>query len=366
MLEKLRTMKKNNNKISPLVNVNPTLKLFAVILFIVLTFMSKTVLSFACVFFIVLIIWLLSKPTWKVNLSIIIYTVFAFVLLFLINFITVKTPFICIFKPEQFHIWFGTEHLGDPTSVEGYNIFVSNIYGGDRNIISFGQTFGSYNEAVEHFKDQVQDGWKYTVYQIGETNSYVCVEYLTQWYSLTMVNIYFPTQITFKIIMMIMIITAFVKVTSNIQLNYAFLNLMYPLKIFKAPIKTWSTIFSLSIRFIPSLIEESKIILKAQASRGVDFGNGNFKDKMKSLTSLIIPMFTISFVKAVDLANAMDVRNFNPMVTNTEYRKFTLKAKSIFFTMLLFIIFGFGLMLAIYKISLPALAPIDIQFIYGG
>jgi len=359
-------MKTINKKISPLVNVNPTLKLVTVILLIILTFMSKTILSFSGVFLIVLIIWLLSKPTAKANLSIFIYAVFAFVLLFIINYLTVKSPFVCIFEDNQIHTWFGNINIGQYTGVGNYDIYVSKIYGGTTYIDPTYST-DSYTNAVNYFKDNLSHpGWKFMVYEISNTNQYICIEYSSNWYSLTMVNIFFPAQITFKIIMMIMIVTAFVKVTDNIQLNYAFLNLMYPLKLFRAPIKTWSTIFSLSIRFIPSLIEESKVILKAQASRGVDFGNGNFKDKMKSLTSLIIPMFTISFVKAIDLANAMDVRNFNPMVPNTEYRKFSLRWQNIVFTVLIFIIFGFAIMLAIYKITLPILSPIDLQFIYGG
>jgi len=361
-------MKTINKKISPLVNANPTLKLIAVILIIVLTFMSKTILSFSGVFLIVLIIWILSKPTAKANLSIVIYTIFAFILLFIINYLTVKTPFVCIFRPDTVHTWFGKTNIGTPINVNDYDIFVSRIYGG-RTFFDIDKiyAFDNANKASDYFKDHLTNiGWQFKVYRIPNTNEYICVEYTSTAYSLTMVSIFFPAQITFKIIMMIMIVTAFVKVTDNIQLNYAFLNLMYPLKIFRAPIKTWSTIFSLAIRFIPSLIEESKVILKAQASRGVDFGNGNFKDKMKSLTSLIIPMFTISFVKAVDLANAMDVRNFDPSVPNTEYRKYSLTWQNIFFSMLIFIIFGLTIMLAIYKITLPAFEQVDLQMIHGG
>jgi energy-coupling factor transport system permease protein len=79
---------------------------------------------------------------------------------------------------------------------------------------------------------------------------------------------------------------------------------------------------SIALRFVPSLLQESQRIMSAQASRGVDFNNGNFKDKMKSLVSLVVPMFSIAFHKADDLANAMEARAYNPRYARTRYRNY--------------------------------------------
>lgn len=83
-------------------------------------------------------------------------------------------------------------------------------------------------------------------------------------------------------------------------------------------------ILSIAIRFIPSLIAESLWIMKSQASRGIDFKNGNFLEKISALTSLIVPLFTISFLKADDLANAMTARSYNPRYARTRFRTFSL------------------------------------------
>jgi len=80
---------------------------------------------------------------------------------------------------------------------------------------------------------------------------------------------------------------------------------------------------SIAIRFVPSLLDESQTILKAQSSRGVDFANGNFKDKIKSIVSLVVPMFSVAFHKADDLANAMEARSYNPRYVRTRYRNYT-------------------------------------------
>ena len=45
----------------------------------------------------------------------------------------------------------------------------------------------------------------------------------------------------------------------------------------------WSMMINLALRFIPTIIDEAKIILKAQASRGADFAERSWKDKAKVL-----------------------------------------------------------------------------------
>ena len=67
---------------------------------------------------------------------------------------------------------------------------------------------------------------------------------------------------------------------------------------------------SLTLRFIPTLLMESKKIMNAQASRGVDFQEGKLKDKVVQIISLLIPMFVISFKRAEDLSNAMETRGY--------------------------------------------------------
>ena len=69
---------------------------------------------------------------------------------------------------------------------------------------------------------------------------------------------------------------------------------------------------SIALRFVPTLFEETQKILKAQASRGVDISEGKFKDKIMQLISLLVPLFILSFKRADELANAMEVRGYVP------------------------------------------------------
>jgi energy-coupling factor transport system permease protein len=68
--------------------------------------------------------------------------------------------------------------------------------------------------------------------------------------------------------------------------------------------------FSLTLRFIPTLLIETNKIMKAQASRGIDFNEGSFVEKVRQVVTLLIPMFFISITRAEDLANAMEARGY--------------------------------------------------------
>ena len=50
---------------------------------------------------------------------------------------------------------------------------------------------------------------------------------------------------------------------------------------------------SISLRFIPTLIEETDKIMKAQMARGVDFANGPVKERVKAIVPLLVPLLSV-------------------------------------------------------------------------
>jgi energy-coupling factor transport system permease protein len=65
---------------------------------------------------------------------------------------------------------------------------------------------------------------------------------------------------------------------------------------------------TIALRFIPTLIEETEKIMKAQMARGADFESGGLMSRAKSLVPLLVPLFLSSFRRADDLAMAMEAR----------------------------------------------------------
>ncbi|HIT50026.1 MAG TPA: energy-coupling factor transporter transmembrane protein EcfT [Candidatus Pelethenecus faecipullorum] len=118
------------------------------------------------------------------------------------------------------------------------------------------------------------------------------------------------TFIFVRIVIMIGITTLLTISTMSTEINNGLEWLLYPLKWIKVPVSAISMTLALTLRFIPTLLEESTKIMNAQASRGVDFKEGKLKEKITQIISLLIPMFVISFRRAEDLSNAMEARGY--------------------------------------------------------
>lgn len=164
--------------------------------------------------------------------------------------------------------------------------------------------------------------------------------YSAPWYGYSSKAISLMLYVSIKIFLMILIVTILTSTTSSIQLTCALEDILNPLRFLRLPIAEWSTTIALGLRFIPSLLDESNRILKAQASRGLDFKNGNIKDKVFSLTSLVVPLFSIAFKKASELANAMEARGYNPRYLRTRYRDYDIKLVDWFMFALSCLLFG--------------------------
>ena len=123
-----------------------------------------------------------------------------------------------------------------------------------------------------------------------------------------------------RLVLIITMTTILTSSTKPLDLTLAIEDLLNPLKKIGFPSHELAMMISIALRFIPDLLDEAKRIMKAQASRGVDFSEGKLTDKIKAIISLIIPLFISAFQRAEDLANAMESRNYNPEAKRTRYK----------------------------------------------
>ena len=96
--------------------------------------------------------------------------------------------------------------------------------------------------------------------------------------------------------------------TTPNNLTDALEKLLSPLKKVKAPVHEIAMMMSISLSFIPILIEETDKIMKAQMARGADFENKNLIKRVKSYIPILVPLFISAFRRAGDLAMAMEAR----------------------------------------------------------
>ncbi len=146
-----------------------------------------------------------------------------------------------------------------------------------------------------------------------------------------------------RIILMIGITSLLTFTTMSTEINNGLSAVLSPLKVIKVPVGVISMTLSLTLRFIPTLLEETNKIMKAQASRGVDFSEGSLKDKVKQIISLLVPMFVVSFKRAEDLAYAMEARGY--IIDAPRTRIDLLKLKSIDFICLISVIILFAIII---------------------
>jgi energy-coupling factor transport system permease protein len=145
-----------------------------------------------------------------------------------------------------------------------------------------------------------------------------------------------------RLILMILITTILTATTKPLDLTLGIEDLLSPFVRFKVPAHEIAMMISIAIRFIPTLIEETQRIMKAQASRGVDLKEGKFKEKIVAILSLIVPLFVSSFQRAEDLANAMEARGYVPDAIRTRYKQLKVDKKDIV-TLLIVVLILVGL-----------------------
>lgn len=98
--------------------------------------------------------------------------------------------------------------------------------------------------------------------------------------------------------------------TSPMQLTDGIETLLRPGKKIGIPAHELAMMMTIALRFIPTLLEETEKIMKAQMARGADFQSGGLTQRAKSLLPLLVPLFVNAFRRADDLAIAMEARGY--------------------------------------------------------
>lgn len=133
--------------------------------------------------------------------------------------------------------------------------------------------------------------------------------------------------IVIRLALMIMVTTILTATTKPLQLTLGIEDLLKPFQVIHVPAHQIAMMISIALRFIPTLIEETQRIMKAQASRGVDIEEGKLMEKIRAILSLIVPLFVSAFQRAEDLAYAMEARGYIPDRARTRYQQLQMHAK---------------------------------------
>ena len=113
--------------------------------------------------------------------------------------------------------------------------------------------------------------------------------------------------------------------TSPILLTDGIESLLNPFKKVGLPAHELAMMMTIALRFIPTLMEETEKIMKAQKARGADFESGNIINRAKNLVPLLVPLFISAFRRADELAMAMESRCYRGGENRTRMRQLVLR-----------------------------------------
>ena len=130
-------------------------------------------------------------------------------------------------------------------------------------------------------------------------------------------GIIFATKMLLRLTLLVIGSNLLTLTTTPVELTHAIESLLAPLNVVKFPVKDFALIMSLTLSFIPSLIEETDRIVRAQKARGADFDTGSVFKRAKAFVPILIPLLVGGFRRADELANAMNSRCYEGSTKRT-------------------------------------------------
>ncbi|MBZ5751404.1 energy-coupling factor transporter transmembrane component T family protein [Metabacillus rhizolycopersici] len=127
--------------------------------------------------------------------------------------------------------------------------------------------------------------------------------------------------ISLRFLYLILMTTILTLTTTPIEITDGMESLLSPFKKLGLPVHELALMMSISLRFIPTLMEETDKIAKAQMARGADFTSGPIKDRLKAVVPLLVPLFISAFKRAEELATAMEARGYQGGEGRTKLRQ---------------------------------------------
>ncbi|MFT5876153.1 MAG: energy-coupling factor transport system permease protein [Clostridium sp.] len=148
-----------------------------------------------------------------------------------------------------------------------------------------------------------------------------------------------------RLVFLIMGTSILTLTTSPIELTDGIENLLNPFKRIGVPAHELAMMMTIALRFIPTLMDETDKIMKAQMARGADFESGNLISRAKSLIPILVPLFISSFRRADELAMAMESRCYKGGEGRTRMKQLKITKKDYIAS------FAFSLLLIITIVS---------------
>ena len=165
---------------------------------------------------------------------------------------------------------------------------------------------------------------------------------LVSWWIFTITDegLIYASKMLLRLVYLVIGSSVLTLTTTLVDLTHAIERLLAPLKVIKFPVHDLALIMSLTLSFIPSLIDETDRIIRAQKARGADFDTGNLFQRAKAFVPILIPLLVGGFRRAEELANAMNSRCYEGATNRTQMRVMKLSWRDLVASLVCIVVFG--------------------------
>ncbi len=154
--------------------------------------------------------------------------------------------------------------------------------------------------------------------------------------------------IAIRLLSLVIITSLLTLTTTPMELTNGLESILSPFKKVGVPAHELALMMSIALRFIPTLLQETEKVLKAQMARGVDFSSGSLMERIKAIVPLLIPLFISAFKRAEELAYAMEARGYRGGEGRTSLRVLEWKIRD---TIVIIVTIVFSLVIVFLRIS---------------
>ena len=134
--------------------------------------------------------------------------------------------------------------------------------------------------------------------------------------------------VVFRILIIIVLSSILTITTPPMEITGAIQVMLKPLKLLHIPADDIAMIISVAIQFIPTLLEETDTIKRAQIARGARFESKKLRERAAAFLPLLVPVFLSAFKRADELAMAMEARGYRGAKNRTKKKTVPMTAKA--------------------------------------
>jgi len=146
-----------------------------------------------------------------------------------------------------------------------------------------------------------------------------------------------------RVLVLVVLLCALTMTTPPLRLTDGLESVLRPLSLMRVPVGRITTVVSITLMFIPGILDQSRKLMKAQMARGADFESANPVRRVKNIIPVLVPLFVKMFHDADELAVAMDARAYGEGINRTRLYPLRMRAQEASLT-LLFIATAVGIL----------------------